>query len=460
MLNNLINWLRGLFHRLFQSEMIRRVVKNSGYLFSATGLSAAFAMLQGILTARLLGVADFGTLGAILVFTSVINKFASFRMGELVVKYVGQYSESGDQQRAAAVFKLAALTELAASLVAFGLIWLLAPVGAVYLAKDASLSGWFVFYGLIVLANIISESSTGLLQIYDRFRWMGIISVLQSFVTLLIITWVYFTQGTMLGILTAYLVGKTVGALGLLLAALTEAGAHWGKNWWRTPLRLIQPKMRELAYFAINTNISASLSLLRKDSELLWVSLLRDNVETGYYKLALTLANLVQMPVSPMTQATYPELSREVARKNWSNVRTVLRQGSYLAGGYTLAATLGLLLFGKPLIRFFYKPEFLPAFPALVILLTGFLVLNTFYWSRSALLAIGLPDYPTKINLVITAVKIGGIFLLVPRFGYLANASLLAGSYIAGVSLSVLKFRSEVKRQEKVLPAEAPRVDL
>jgi O-antigen/teichoic acid export membrane protein len=440
----------GLKAALLENPLIARVIKNSGYLFSATGITAMISMVQGILAARLLGVEGFGILGTITMFTSVVNKFVSFRMGELVIKYVGQYTETGDHPKAAALFKSAALAEMSASLVAFALIWLLSPLAARYFGKDISLAGWFALYGLIVIANLISESSTGLLQIFDRFRRMAALSVVQSLATLAIIAFVYIRQGGFGGILAAYIVGKTIGAVGLTVAAMIEANLRWGKMWWKAPFSLLHPQARELAHFAISTNISASLSLINKDSELLWVSFLRNPLETGYYKLALALANMAQMPVSPLPQATYPEISREVARKNWSNVRFILRRGSLLAGSYTLAVTLGLLVFGRPLIQYLYKPEYLPAYPALLILLAGFLVANTFYWNRTALLAIGHPDFPAKVNLVLAIMKVIGMFLLVPRYGFLACAALLAGSYLIGVTVSVIKFRFSLAQKEAV----------
>ncbi len=176
---------REKFEQLFQNELVRRMVRNSGYLFSTTGISAAASMLQGILAARLLGATGFGILGTIMLFTSMINNFASFRMGELVVKYVGHFTEHDDQAHAAAIFKLAALFEMLASLVAFGLILLLAPLGAKYFAKDPATAPLFVLYGLIVLANLIAESSTGLLQIFDRFRRLAGLNIIQSMVTLI-----------------------------------------------------------------------------------------------------------------------------------------------------------------------------------------------------------------------------------------------------------------------------------
>ena len=431
-----------ILERLFENELFRRVIKNSGYLFSTTGISAAFSMLQGILAARLLGVEAFGILGAITTFTSFLNKFVSFRMGELVVKYVGHYSEAGDDVHAAAIFKLAAVVEMLASLVAFALVLLLAPFGARFLAKDAGTTNLFAIYGTIVLANLIAESSMGLLQIYDRFRSVAILQLLQSGVTLILIAIAYFTHGSLIHILLAYVAGKMVGAVGLTISAFVEAARKWGTAWWRAPLGLLRPKTRELTRFAVSTNISASLSLVTKDSEVLWVSLFRNPTETGYYKLALALANMVQMPVSPLPQATYPEISRQVARKHWGNVRYILRQGSRLAGGYTVVTSLFLVAFGRPLIAWLYKPEFLPAYPALLILLVGFLFANTFYWRRLVLLALDRADFPAKLNMVLASLKIIAILLLVPQYGYLASAALLAGFYLVGSLISVWKIRT------------------
>jgi O-antigen/teichoic acid export membrane protein len=447
-LKSVETWLKRKFERLFQNELVRRMVRNSGYLFSTTGISAAASMLQGILAARLLGATGFGILGTITLFTSTINNFASFRMGELVVKYVGHFTEHDDQAHAAAIFKLAALFEMLASLVAFGLIVLLAPLGAKYFAKDPETAPLFILYGLIVLANLIAESSTGLLQIFDRFKRLAGLNMIQSMVTLLLIAITFFSNGGLTGVLIAYLVGKMIGAIAITSAALVEASRRWGSGWWRTSLGLLRPQWRELTQFAVSTNLSSTISLVTKDSELLWVSLLRGPTEAGYYKLALSLANMVQLPIDPLPQATYPELSRQVAREQWANVRTLLRQGSRLAGIYSVFVTLFLIVFGKFLIPFLYSPEFLPAYPALVILLAGLLVANTFYWRRIMLLALGRADFPAKVNFVLAIFKTIGILLLVPQFGFIASAALLTGFYWIGTLISVVKIRSLITQRE------------
>ena len=442
MLHKLIDWLLKPFQRFFENELIRRLVKNSSYLFSSTSISAALSMLQGILVARLLGVENFGVLGTITLFTSVVNKLASFRMSELVVKYVGEYSESDEQNRAAAVYKLASITEAFTSAFAFLLVLLLAPLAAQYLAKDPSTTYLFRIYGLIIPANFIMESSVGLLQILDRFRRMASINIVQSVVTLALISITYFAQGSMTQVLFSYLAGKIIGASGITIAAILVANQQWGSGWWRTPINLLKAKYRELLHFGVSTNLSASISLITKDSEVLWVSFFRSPLEAGYYKLALALANIVQMPVSPMPEVTYPELSRQAARNQWANMRYILRQGSTLAGGYTFLATIALIFLGPWIISTLYASEYLPAYPALLILLVGLLFANTFYWRRGALLALGHPDFPAKVNLILAGIKVALVIVLVPQYGYLAAAALLSGFYISNSTIMTLKIRS------------------
>ena len=434
-----------LFNRLFGNELIKRVVKNSGYLFSATGIAAILSMVQSIFVARLLGVTDFGILGTITLFTSVINKFASFRMSELVIKYVGEYTVEGDKEKAAAVFKSAALLETITSVFAFGLIWILAPLGAQYFAKDVNTTTWFILYGLIVLANFMIESSTGLLQIFDQFKIIAGTTVGQSIITFILVGFVYVNQGGLYEIVLVYMVGKMVGAIALAATAIVQAIQHWGFNWWRAPIGLLRERANELIRFAVSTNISATINLVNKDGELLWVSALTGPTGAGYYKLALSLSNLIQLPVSPLPQATYPELSREVAARNWANMRYVLRQGSVMAFAYSALAGVFLVIFGKPLIAFFYTPEFLPSYPALLILMVGMLVANTFYWNRISLLSLGLADYPAKVNSIAAVLKLIGIFAIVPIYGYLGSAALLSGYYLFSVTLNVQKTFSELR---------------
>ena len=83
--------------------------------------------------------------------------------------------------------------------------------------------------------------------------------------------------------------------------------------------------------------------------------------------------------------------------------------------------------------------------PALLILLVGFGLANTLYWNRNLLLSLNLPNYPLKVVFIVGVLKILLTFLLVPLFGYLAEAALLSAFQAITVTLLAWRGLGEVE---------------
>lgn len=450
-----IERLRSVPKRFLRNPLLQRVVRNAGYLFSAKTGSAALSFGQSVLAGRLLGVAGLGTLGAITQFSGLINRLTSFRMGDLVVSFVGEYSSQGKEQHAAAVFKAAGLAEVTTSVLAYGLVVALSSLAARILTPDRQLAGLFAIYGLTVLANLMAESANGLLQIFDRYRVIAAITLGQSVLTLALIVAAFLTEGGLLAVVLAYLAGKAAWAIGVSIAALWEAHRRWGPGWWRAPLDLIADRRREMVRFAVSTNITSSLTLVTRDSEMLWLNALSSPLQAGYYKLALAFTNVLLIPVDPLISTTFREVAREVGGKRWQNVRYLLRSGSLISAAFTIPAALGLALLGPFIISLTYGPQFLPAHSSLLILLAGVVVINIFYWNRNVLLPLGMPEYPTKVYLAGAGLRVVGILTLVPTYGAQGMAALLSAFFIFTAGVLVGKTIVELRRAEAE-PAYAP----
>ena len=446
---------RGPLGRMLRNPLMQRVMRNSGYLFTGSTLSAAMSMVQSVLAFRLLGAQAFGVLGIITVFASVVNRLTSFRMGELVVNYVGEFSAQGETHKAAAAFKAAALAEASSSLVAYGLIVALAPLGARYLAHDPSVSGLFAFYGSMLLAHLVAESATGLLQHFDRFRFQAVVQVGQSALTLLLIILATLLKAGLDAVVLAYLAGKVVWALAISVGAWLEAGRRWGSGWWRAPLSSISGQAGKMARFGISTNLTGTLTLVTRDSEVLWLGALSSPLQVGYYKVTLAILNLLLIPVQPLISTTYREVAREVATRSWENVRYLLRSGSLISGAYSLSAAAGLVLFGRGVVSLWGSEALPTSYQALLILLLGVSAVNVFYWNRTVLLPLGMPEYPTKVTLAAAAAKVIAIFVLVPRLGALGMAVTLSGYFLATALTLVWKTLREIRRQEALVAAAA-----
>jgi O-antigen/teichoic acid export membrane protein len=219
MLNTLRSW--------WQDKLLRGVLKNSSYLFSSNTISAALAMVNSVFATRLLGVGGLGLVVTIQTFASNINRLLSFRMSEVVVKYLGQVlavdqrdatrdshiAQSGRQNlttnpQAAAIVKGIGLVEAATSVLAYLILMLLTPWAARLLAKDPSVAVLFPFYGLMLIANLVYETSTGVLQAYKRFDRLAIINTIQSIITFVLIIFAFVLKRGAFEVLGAYLLGK------------------------------------------------------------------------------------------------------------------------------------------------------------------------------------------------------------------------------------------------------------
>ena len=427
--------------------LLRRVVKNSSYLFSSSTLSIGFNVIASVFSTRTLDVFGFGVLGAVTTFAAVADKLLSFRIGELVIKYAGQALTHGEKRQAAVVFKTAALTELGVSLLSYLLIVLTAPFAALYFAKDASLAPFFIFYGLIVPAGFIYESSSALLQISGHFRSQAVLNLAQSVVTAVIVLYAYLTGTGLQMVLTAYLVGKTITGLGFAILALWRARELFGPDWWRVSFRELPPQ-REFWIFAFSSNFSGTVNLFVRDSDILWVNYFLSPLAGGYYKLATSIIGFMMMPIDPFIKTSYPEISRAIAEQAWDRLKNLLRRLTAISAGVTLGFGLVLLVAGQWIISLVYGAKFVPALAPALILLIGYGVANIFFWNRPLILAMGKPTFPLAVMIVAGLGKIALSFWLVPRYGISAQASLMSAYFIITIGLIVWQGLRQMNIQE------------
>ena len=109
---------------------------------------------------------------------------------------------------------------------------------------------------------------------------------------------------------------------------------------------------------------------------------------------------------------------------------------------------IGFIVFGQWGITVYSKPEFLPAYPAMIALVVGLAFNYTLFWNRPLLLSLGLPEYPIKVTLIVGIIKIALAFVLVPRYGIVAAGALLSFYYVASVGVMALRGQKEIFNRE------------
>lgn len=438
--------------------VLKKVIGNSAYLFGSHSISAVLS----ILTANLLGVTSFGELGVVIGFVTNINRLLSFRMGDFVVRYMGGFLADDKRKEATAVLKVAALTELVTSLLAYLVLVILSGWAATSLAKDPKTQPLFIIYGIAILGNVMAETAMGFLQVTGHFRSQALLNLIQSLMTAGLFLAVFLNQGGLFEVMLVYLVGKMILGIGPVLLALYWLPKSLGKHWWRTPMRGNLPDRKPMIRFALSSNFSGTVTILARDSEVLWVSYFFDTTVAGYFKVALAVINLMVMPITPFISTTFPEMTRHVAKKQWSNLKLLLTRVTVISGVWTGAVAAGLLLVGRQLLFspwtlfgrtiYIYKAGYAPAYGVLLILLIGFGVANIFFWDRSLLLAFGKAELPLKVSFFSMLGKVGLAFLIVPVLGYMAEAALFSAYFVVSVGILLLHGMAEIRKSEKLVP--------
>lgn len=436
-----------LLSKFKNDPLFSKVIRSSGSLFSNNTLALGLSVVQGVMATRLLGPAGFGLIGVVMAFASTVNSIFSFRMGELVVRYGGEYLNKQEKEKASALLKAAGLTEAAVSLLAFLVVLAAAQLAETYLAKTPGIAWMFTLFAINLLANFNTETSTGILQITDRIKLQGTVNLIQAIITTLIIAGAFFFGGGIAIVLTAYLIGKSILGLGLFILAQVQLHQKLGGGWWRAPFSALTAK-KEIFRFAFSSNISATIIKLFRESELIWVGFFLDTTAVGYYRVAYTITHFLAIPADPLIATTFPEINKLAVEKAWDRLKSFLKKITAFSFAYNIAIGAGLILFGHWVIRIYSGEEYLNAYPALVALTIGLVFNYILFWNRPLLLALGLPEFPVFATLAAGIIKLALSFWLVPLYGVAAAGGLLSFYYVASVGMMVLRGLKEIGNRE------------
>jgi O-antigen/teichoic acid export membrane protein len=431
---NKVNIIQRLIKSWKSDAMMQKVIRNTGYLFSSNTIAMALGSAQGIIAGLLLGPSRYGILCLGMTLVTNLNRLFSFRMSELVIKFGGQDLAVGNKQRAAAIVKAAFFIEAITTIFAYIVLVLTAPLTVQWIIKDTSVASWIGIYGLSLLFNLVNETSTAVLQLGNHFRSQAMINFLQSIITALLIMIAYFRHGTVFDVMLAYLFGKMINGSGIFLITMRKMKNTFGDRWWKAPLHLIE-KPATMVRFAISTNLSGTINLFNRDSDLLWVGFFLSPAASGYYKFASGMMNVLLMPITPFISTTFPEISSSVAHREWSILKKLLFHTSGIATIWTSVCTVGVLVFGYWGLSIISDGAFLPSFSLILILILGYGFANIFFWSRPLLLAFEKPYFPLLVTFVVGLGKIVLMFHLIPQFGVNCMAWLMSGYFLITVGI-------------------------
>jgi O-antigen/teichoic acid export membrane protein len=391
---------------------IGRIAKNTGVIVGGDLLNRVLSLLGVVVLARYLGSSGYGEYSLVLAYVSFFPILSELGIGQILFREM-----SRDEEKRGIYVGNALFLQMFLSILSF----LLAVSLIRFLDYSPSLTGLIYLYSLTLLFTAFSPLLV-VFGVHLRMEYPTFVNLFNRFLSLLIILTVAFTGR---GLRELFLLLVLAGALATLLNI-------------RFALRFIRPRFHlrpPLMRFLLRESWPVALSGLLVTAYLrvgyILLSKMEGEAALGYYAAATNLVEpFLILPIA-LSASLFPFLSRWAFTSRERYTQTYELTFKYtsllfvpLAVGITLSAT--------PVIRLVYGSDFLPAVPALQILVWAEVFMIMYFITSKVLLSANRQRMDLLFTAVMAVSNLSLNLLLIPRYGIVGAAIAALASYASG----------------------------
>lgn len=331
---------------------MKGIFRNIGWLLGSRGVNALLSLVYLALATRSLGLSGYGQFALIVVLAQAVAGIVSFNTWQAVVRWGAQ---PGGESRAAGFALALDATSIGVGLPLAGLACWLAPQW-LPLEADQRLSAFALCAAALVS---LRSTPTGLLRLHDRYDLASLAEAALPLTRAIGAVVAALAWPTVAGFVAAWAVAEVVCSL-----------AHW----WlaRRLVRIVGSDVsllrlpseeRGVWHFVFATNLSRTLAVTGRQVVLLAVGAVGGAAMAGGYRVAAQLGLALVQLGEAVSRAIYPEF----VRKAGAAIQVASRMTLLAAAAGALAA-LSAAVFGKPALAALAGHQFVFVYPAMAIL--------------------------------------------------------------------------------------------
>jgi O-antigen/teichoic acid export membrane protein len=401
--------------------------------------SAVLGFAATIVAARELSKLDFARFALVFGTTSLLQLFVDLTIDEVVVKYGNRYAARGDWGRFRRLFRVGLAVKMAG-----GAAGSLAVVGAALLAPwiwtTGGLRGAMLIAALVPFVQQPEGMAGAVLLVRNRYDLRG-----------LLLLWAMALR------FAAIVVAAPHGLLALfaaIVAAQAVSTATIGgvalavfRRYPSAPPQALGDDAPEIRRFALQSTVASGLTSLRTSLPTVLVGVVAPGTQTANFRAAQAPSTAAASLSAPARLVLLAEQTRDVEHGRGDRALGLL--GRYIAATVALACVVTPLLWWwmPTLVRWVYKPKYVPAADAFRVMLLAAMVQLVFAWTKSFPVSIGRPGLRTFGQLLEIGVLVPGVLVLGSAYGATgAAAGVLAGAAALGAfwCVRLLELRREL----------------
>ena len=411
------------------------MLRNSGWIFTSTGVVAVLSFFYLAILARSLGPAGFGLFAMIMATTRLMAAFLRFETWQTIVKFGVPHLLNQDREKFSSVAMRCLRLEIMGGLLAsVAIYFIMQAVGAKFEWAPNLISVATIMAIAIMLCP--RSSARGILRVHDRFRDGALADSM-------------IPIGRMIGALTVLAIGPKLEYFLIVwaLAEILSTIVYWTMVKRNAPLDragMSRQKIASLAEetsgfwnFFFNTNLVNFVASMREHLVVIIVGFFVGAAPAGLFRLANQLANSLVRLSDIFARPLFTELSRIYEGGDRPEFIRLFLRSLRMSTVSGIGVIILLVLLGKFILVLMAGEEFAGAYPLLVLLgaatAAGLIGLGL----DPLLQAAGRPHISTAIRLVALAVTMTGLALYLTKYGVMAAAASVFGGAIVTIILSL-----------------------
>jgi O-antigen/teichoic acid export membrane protein len=404
-------------HRIVKSLFARQI----GSTALTQGITLAAYMATTIVVARQLGPEGKGSVSLILLLPGMLQLVLGMGLNTANIYYAGSNRLPVRRltQNAVSFLLLSAIAGFAITIVL--------SYGPILQFLLPGLSTGYLWLGMIMLPLALASGMfSAVLQGLQRIFTLNVLTVLQMALGLaLTVVLVVWLESGIAGAVLATVVAQAV-FLALVIRCLVSEGASLRPRW--NP-EVVRPT---LAY-GVKGYVGNLLQFFTYRLDVFIVNFFLGPASVGLYAVSVAFAELLWQLPNAAGYVIFPKAANSSSR----TMNSITPRVFWGILALSIVGAIGLAVFGKPAIRVLFSAGFLPAYPALLILLPGVVLLGTAKILTNDIAGRGYPHYNSITSAISLIATVALDFVLVPTRGIVgaALASTLAYSLTFAVSV-------------------------
>lgn len=427
----------------------KKLFMNASWLFGGKTASGIFSAIQTVVIARILGVSDYGLLSLILAYVAVLNMFFDLKVWETATKYIGTYWETGEHDKARSMIKLSYILDIGSGVVAFIIAILSAKLISTYIIHSPQAYVFIWIYSISLFVDTANSTSDAILRVFDRFKNIAFINSFQKFFRLIVVVALLYSGLGIKGVLYGFILASFVGFSVRMWFVMKTLKHNDLQGWLSADISLIRDQWKGIAWFLGNTSFIATLKTgNERYLGILILGYFAGKDAVAFYKIASSVASVVNRIVDPIYEAIYPELVKFASSNAIEDLKNMIKSTTKSLVLIIIPIGVIIIIFAGPIISLVFGKDYVPAINALRILAAAVLIVRCTFWINPALLSMGRPGLRTIMGVISTFIYLVLMFLLVPGYSYMGAAFAFLGYSIVRSSLAFKFFHDALKKIE------------